>query len=148
MRVLAFAAVAFLALSGCASSSTTPTTSGAASPTMEASHHDHSAKTIEVTMKGNKFVNDTVTVYQGDTVKWTHQDGMTTPHNVGADDGSFDSNPMCANPIPVGIPLSQFCMVGGSTYSHKFDSVGSVAYRCRVHSAMTGTVNVIAHPMA
>ena len=142
MRPLPLLAILVLGLAGCATpSSTTTTTTG-----MDHEHmHMMMAKTVDVAMKGDKFVNDTVTIYQGDTVRWTHMDGMTTPHNVVADDGSFDSNPNCASTIPIGVPASQVCMVGGQTYMHTFDKVGTVTYKCRVHANMKGTVVVRAH---
>jgi plastocyanin len=142
MRTLLFTAVLALALAGCASSPTTTTTTAAG---ME--HMHMAAKTVDVAMKGLKFSPDTVTLYEGDSVRWTHMDGMATPHNVVADDGSFDSNPSCDSTVPVGVPLAQVCMVGGSTYVHLFDKVGTVTYKCRVHSGMTGTVHVLAHSM-
>ena len=146
MRTLLFTAVLALALAGCASSTTPQTTTGGSMAGMD--HMAMGSKTVDVAMKGNKFVPDTIDVYEGDTVRWTHMDGMTTPHNVAADDGSFDSNPNCASSVPAGVPVSQVCMVGGQTYTHLFDKVGTVTYRCRVHSGMTGTVHVLAHTAA
>ncbi|MFO1535953.1 MAG: plastocyanin/azurin family copper-binding protein [Thermoplasmatota archaeon] len=142
MQRLLLPALLALALSGCAGSTTTTTTG-----TMPGMEHNHMmAKTVDVAMKGNKFVPDTVDLYEGDSVTWTHQDGATVPHNVVADDGSFDSNPNCASTVPAGVPLSQVCMVGGQTYTHRFDKAGTVTYSCRVHSGMTGTVRVLPHP--
>ncbi|MEA3143681.1 MAG: hypothetical protein QOG31_1005 [Thermoplasmata archaeon] len=144
MRTLLFTAVLALALAGCASSPTgTTTTTGA----VDHSSMHMAAKTVDVAMKANKFAPESIDLYEGDSVKWTHQDGATVPHNVVADDGSFDSNPNCDSTVPVGIPLAQVCMVGGSTYTHLFDKVGTVAYKCRVHSGMTGTVHVLPHSM-
>lgn len=145
MRTLLFPAVLALALAGCASSSsTTSTTTGSSMAGM----HMMAAKTWDVAMQGNKFVNATVTIYEGDSVRWTHMDGMTVPHNVAADDGSFDSNPNCDSTVPVGVPASQVCMVGGQSYVHLFGKVGTFTYKCRVHASMgmTGTVVVLAHP--
>jgi plastocyanin len=31
---------------------------------------------------------------------------------------------------------------GGSTFSHRFGSVGTFAYHCAIHSSMSGTVVV------
>src|SRR5690349_8727189 len=86
--------IASLAFAGCSSpsspaSSSTSGTSGSMSGM-------HMAKTWEVALQGNKFVNDTLTVYVGDTVKWTNKDSVG--HSVTSRTGqteSFDSNPNC-----------------------------------------------------
>ncbi len=150
MRVLAFAAVALVALAGCASS-TTDSSSGAPSSSTEPTH-DHTAKTIDVSMTGNKFVNATIVIYEGDTVKWTHNDAGTTPpraHNVHADDNSFNSSPMCGN-TPPNLPTTanNICMSSGQTFSKAFTTAGNFTYKCDIHagSGMTGTVVVMHHP--
>jgi hypothetical protein len=51
---------------------------------------------------------------------------------------------MCDSTVPVPVPLAEFCMVQGNTFEHTFDALGSVPYKCRVHSGMTGTIIVVA----
>ena len=102
---------------------------------------DHSSKTVDVVLQGNQFVNSTITIYEGDTVRWTHNDGMIG-HNVASDNPAFNSHPNCALPV-LPAPL---CMADGEVYTQHFGEVGDVAYVCEVHSGMTGTIRVLAHP--
>ena len=139
--VLAVLALATFALAGCSSSNPGNSTTGATGGSM--SGHMMMAKTVEVAMKGNKFVNETVTIHKGDTVKWTNQDMVG--HTVTADAGqteSFDSNPNCPAPLPA----APACIAPGGTYSFTFTKVGTTKYHCRVHSGMTGTI-VVVDPM-
>lgn len=86
--------------------------------------------TWEVTIAGSAFVDGSITVQQGDTVRWVHQDGQT-PHTVTADDGTFDSGPVYMVETP-----------GADTYEYTFDAVGAFDYHCEVHPSMTGTITV------
>src|SRR5437899_1478779 len=111
MRTLLLPALLALLLAGCSSTTSTTTTTTSAGPTMD--HQHMAAKTVEVAMRGNKFVNETVTVYVGDTVKWTNQDQVG--HTVTATSGAtFDSNPNCAAPVPA----APICIAPGGTYSY------------------------------
>ncbi len=65
-----------------------------------------------------------LTVVRSATVTWTNNDSM--PHTVTADDGSFDSKSIAP----------------GSTFSHTFTTVGTVAYHCTFHGSMHGSVIV------
>jgi plastocyanin len=71
-----------------------------------------------------KFGPASLTVKAGTTVTWTNNDNMV--HTVTADDGSFTSGDMNY----------------GSTYSHTFNTVGTVAYHCTYHAAMKAAVVV------
>lgn len=97
--------------------------------------------TVEVMMMGTQFLNQSITIYMGDTVRWVHHDGMT-PHNVESQDPAFDSNPNCR---ATGVPLSQVCMVEGSTFERTFTEAQTVEYRCEIHAGMTGTLKVLGH---
>jgi len=140
MRSLAFIAVAAFLLAGCASSSTTSTTTTSTTGTGMGAMHMGS-QTVMVNMTGNKFSPDTITVYVGDTVKWTNKDQVG--HTVTATSGAtFDSSPNCV----VAAPASQVCIAPGGTYTFVTDKVGDIAYHCKVHSGMTGKISVIQHP--
>jgi plastocyanin len=65
-----------------------------------------------------------INVQPGTTVTWTNQGNA--PHTVTADDGSFDSETL--DP--------------GQSFSHTFQSPGTVGYHCEVHPFMTGSVTV------
>jgi predicted secreted protein with PEFG-CTERM motif len=74
------------------------------------------------------FVPASVTVHPGDTVTWTNDD--TAAHTVTSGtakdgpDGNFDSS----------------LFMAGTTFSHKFDTLGNYPYFCMVHPWMTGNV--------
>jgi plastocyanin len=96
-------------------------------------------RTHDVSLQGNRFVNQTITIQVGDTVRWTHRDG-NVPHNVESDDPAFDSHPNCT----VGVPNDPPCMVASSpAYSRTFSEEGTVQYRCEIHPSMTGEVRVV-----
>jgi plastocyanin len=79
----------------------------------------------DVTIAGFAFSPSTVTVSVGDTVTWTNNDGAT--HTATADGGQFDTGNISG---------------GGGSDSVTFNSAGTFAYHCQIHSAMTGTVVV------
>lgn len=86
------------------------------------------------------FVPREVVVRAGEAVTWVHKDGRL-PHNVVADDGSFNSHPTCARP-------GGECMKGGERFTHAFTQPGTFSYYCRPHGApggqgMAGTVRVV-----
>lgn len=95
-----------------------------------------------VSIEGNQFVNQSVTVRVGGTVTWTHNDGAVA-HTVTSDDGSFDSSPNCSPTVPP-LPPTGDCMTQGETFAWTFAAPGTYAYHCKVHgTAMTGTVTVV-----
>ena len=81
---------------------------------------DDSSTTNAVTIANNAFSPSTLTISIGETVTWTLTNGT---HTVVSDD---------------------FTPVAGSlsTYSHQFDTAGEFAYKCGIHSSMTGTIIV------
>ena len=92
------------------------------------------AQTFTVTVGGNTntFSPNSLTIHVGDTVTWKNVGGF---HNVAATDGSFRNG-----------DASQSAW----TFSHTFNSAGTVNYVCEIHQAMgmTGsiTVNDVAPP--
>lgn len=137
LATLAATVVLSLLLAGCTSSSEP-------APTSSDSEHNHMGKhTVDVHMTGNKFVNASVLIHVGDSVRWTHEDGPAVPHTVTSDSGApeaFDSNPNCAAPVAA----SPVCMGSGDQYEHLFAKAGTYAYHCKIHSAMKGNVTVVA----
>lgn len=95
--------------------------------------------TWDISIEGNDFVDGSITVQVGDTVRWTHNHG-TTPHTVTSEDGQtedFDSHPDCITLASVG------CMTDGDTFEWTFDVVGTTDYLCKVHTSMTDTITVL-----
>lgn len=92
----------------------------------------------DVALAATKFTPDEVTIKMGGTVTWTHNDG-DQKHTVTSDDGAWDSDPNCASPVTV---LSD-CMDNGDTYDQTFPAIGTFSYHCKIHTEMTGVVNVV-----
>ena len=80
------------------------------------------ATTHQVSIDNMAFNPNSVTIAAGDTVEWTNNMGFA--HTATADDGSFDSGDI----------------EGGDTFSHTFDTAGTVPYHCTIHPRMKGTV--------
>jgi plastocyanin len=80
---------------------------------------------VEVSMKNNLFVPETITAKVGQTIKWTNDDPY--PHNVTATKGEdFQSDNID----------------GGGTYEYKLDKAGTIDYVCTIHSGQRGTITV------
>lgn len=146
MRVLlAACAMTFLAFAGCsgnddAADNGDDPPSGSGSSTDTSTPEPTGPKTHDVKLEGNKFVNQSITINAGDSVKWTHMDGMT-PHNIEEENEKWDSHPNCVALVPADPP----CMISTSPpYTREFTEVGTVNYLCEIHPGMTGTINVIA----
>ena len=77
-----------------------------------------------VSIKNFAFNPPSITVAPGTTVPWTNND--SAPHTVTADDGSFDSE----------------TLQPGQSFSHTFQSPGTIAYHCEIHPSMKGSVTV------
>ena len=92
----------------------------------------------DVALAMTKFAPEEVTIKMGGTVTWTHNDG-DQKHTVTSDDGAFDSHPECANPVTV---LSD-CLDDGETFDWTFPAIGTFSYHCKIHTEMTGVVNVV-----
>ena len=86
------------------------------------------ASSVSITELNEKYAYHpgTLTIALGDTVTWSND--SDAPHTVDADDESFESD--------------QF--TEGQSFSHTFDTSGTYAYHCDVHSYMHATVVVLA----
>lgn len=73
----------------------------------------------------NVFIPRFASVPAGTTVTW-HQSG-TAPHNVVADDGSFNSHPDCSNQDLAA------CMAAGDEFTQLFAEPGQYPYYCVIH---------------
>lgn len=100
-----------------------------------APHAARAAADESVRIQDNRFLPREVTIIVGESVTWTHEG--RNPHSVTADDGSFDSSPLCP-------PLGPACLQNGQTYSRRFTRPGTVTYHCKIHgTGMSGVVNVL-----
>lgn len=71
-----------------------------------------------MTIQNFAFGPNAITVKAGTTVTWTNLDSAA--HTVTADDGSFDSGQIVQN----------------QTFSHIFNTPGTVTYHCSNHPGM------------
>lgn len=117
---LAALAVALVALTGCGSTpaATTPSSSTAAPS------GGSSGGAPAVTISNFAFSPADLTVKVGDSVTWTNNDSVA--HTVTGDKAEFDSGSIAP----------------GATFSHKFDTAGTISYHCSVHPSMTAKITV------
>ncbi|MCB0520277.1 MAG: hypothetical protein H6577_28175 [Lewinellaceae bacterium] len=104
----------------------------------------HGQTVHEIITDGNSFSPSTLTIQEGDSVRWTNS-GMGF-HNVKADDNSFRCADGCDDMGGNGDPSGSLW-----TFTLPFNSAGSVAYYCEIHggpggSGMSGTITVEAAP--
>jgi plastocyanin len=70
------------------------------------------------------FSPATLNIQVGTMVSWTNNDSTT--HTVTSDNGIFDSGNLAPN----------------ATFSYTFNTAGTFAYHCAIHTSMTGKVVV------
>jgi len=78
---------------------------------------------IEIT--GFAFSPSTLTIQAGDSVTWTNKD--SAPHTITSDSGTELNSQQFSN---------------GNSYSHTFNTKGTYAYHCKLHSSMKGNIIV------
>jgi plastocyanin len=97
-----------------------------------------------VSIAQHQFDPRELTVSVGDEVTWTHRDGEQV-HSVTADDGSFDSNPLCSAGNP------KECMSDHDTFKHTFGAEGRFPYFSKTFGGpggqgTSGAIVVVAAP--
>lgn len=103
---------------------TPPTSPPTSAPTPEPTGAP-GGPTASVDVFDNGFTLAKLTIARGTTVTWT--DTGQRGHTVTGVDGTFGSDGV---------------LTSGQTYAHTFDSAGTFAYKCLIHSDMQGTVTV------
>jgi plastocyanin len=78
----------------------------------------------EISIKGNTFSPDNLSIKVGDTVTWVNNDSYA--HTVKGKAGEFDSGNMAS----------------GAKFSFTFDKEGTIDYICGIHTFMTGKIVV------
>lgn len=96
-----------VALAGCSSSGTS--TSGAQNGTA-------------INIQDSTFTPAQLQTPVGAQVSWANNDSV--PHQIVADDGSFDSGPLAEN----------------RAFRHTFATAGTYAYHCALHANETGSI--------
>jgi plastocyanin len=86
------------------------------------------AATIAVSIKSTSFSPKSITVNQGDTVKWTNSDKVD--HQIVANKGAFASA----------------VLAPGHSYSFTFNTSGGFSYHDALHPSITGAVYVKGPP--
>lgn len=79
---------------------------------------------VEVEEKDMKFSPAKLTIKAGTTVRWVNRDAVA--HTATSGDGTWDSGRM----------------EPGATFTHRFDTAGTVPYECTYHAEMTGEIVV------
>jgi len=130
LLVMALLVIA-LPLAGCTSSGSTggttakETTAGTTAETTAAATTSGGAGVKnEISIEGNSFKPDSLTIKVGDTVTWINKDSYN--HTVKAKTGEFDSGNMA----------------NGAKFSFTFDKEGTYDYICSIHTFMTGKIVV------
>ena len=126
---LAFLVIA-LVLAGCAGAggatvaTAKETSAAAAETTAPATTAASAVAKNEISIKGNAFSPDSLSIKVGDTVTWINNDSYA--HTVKASKGEFDSGNMA----------------NGAKFSFTFDKEGTIDYICGIHTFMTGKIIV------
>ena len=89
--------------------------------------------TVDVDVSGIAFTPANVTVFVGDTVRWTNTGGF---HNVNGTTATYPSNPESFGNATANAPW---------VFTHVFTITGVYDYQCDIHigSNMVGTVTVL-----
>ena len=111
-----------LPLAGCAGSGSTAGTT--AKETTVATTAGGAGAKNEISIQGNAFSPDNLSIKVGDTVTWTNNDSYA--HTVKAAKGEFESGNVA----------------GGGKFSFTFSKEGTYEYICGIHTFMKGTVTV------
>jgi len=110
-------------LAGCAGYGKTASTTATETTATDTTAGTAGAKN-EITIEGNSFKPDNLTIKVGDTVTWINKDSYN--HTVKAKTGEFDSGNMAS----------------GAKFSFTFDKEGTYDYICSIHTFMTGKIVV------
>jgi amicyanin len=113
-----------LPLAGCAGSGSTAGTSAAEATGPTVTHETNPASKNEISIKGNAFNPDNLSIKVGDTVTWINNDSYA--HTVKTAKGEFDSGNMAS----------------GAKFSFTFDKEGTYDYICGIHTFMKGKIVV------
>src|SRR5512139_1503465 len=79
----------------------------------------------QVSIMGFDFTPVGITINQGDSVRWTNNDGVT--HTSTSDNGVWNSG----------------SITPGQTYTFGFTSTGTFPYHCTPHPTMRDTITVV-----
>ena len=125
LLVMALLIVA-LPMAGCAGSGSTAGTTAkeTTAATAAATTAGGAGAKNEISIKGNAFSPDNLSIKVGDTVTWINNDSYA--HTVKAAKGEFDSGNIA----------------NGAKFSFTFDKEGTYDYICGIHTFMTGKIVV------
>jgi plastocyanin len=81
--------------------------------------------TVQAAMAGTAFTPSTIQAKVGDVIAWTNNDQIGHTATV-------DDDPTCTTAT----------LAGGETGALTFSAPGTYAFHCKIHSNMTGTIEV------
>ena len=119
----------FAVITGCGSTSSTPSALPSPSPAPSPSPTASGTTTITIpqgarTLGSGAYMPNPATVSQGTVVSWSNTDSVV--HDMVSDTGVFDSGRVDAN----------------GTVSVTFSTRGTFPYHCSIHPGMVGTIVV------
>jgi plastocyanin len=132
--IFVFAIIATLVLAACGGTSsystqTNSTTSSSNAPTQQPANNHYGAQVVQVQIveKNNEYSFEpaTITIPKGTKVVWTNN--SDAPHTVTSDTNVFSSNSTLSEK---------------QTYAMVFNTAGTYAYHCNIHTYMKGIVIV------
>ena len=83
------------------------------------------AGTVQAAMSGTAFVPTSIEAKVGDVIAWTNNDPIGHTATV-------DDDPSCTTPT----------LASGEVGALTFSAAGTYAFHCKIHSNMTGTIEV------
>ena len=90
--------------------------------------YEDNGRTFDVSITDDMDFNpDEITIYVGDAINWTNNDGMSHTATSTSGPTSFDSGNIAS----------------GGSWSFTFTEAGTYEYKCDYHSSMTGVIIVI-----
>lgn len=138
MPVLAIAITAVLSVAACGGGSTSPTGAANSPAPAEATPASSAgggaagacaastgAGTVQASMAQRAFTPATIQAKVGDAITWTN--GDTLPHTA-----TLKDDPACSTET----------LSPGATGSLTFSAAGTYPFFCKIHSDMTGTIEV------
>jgi len=81
--------------------------------------------TVQASMAASAFTPSTIQAKVGDVIAWTNNDSIGHTATV-------DDDPACTTET----------LAGGETGALTFSAAGTYAFHCKIHSFMTGTIEV------
>jgi plastocyanin len=94
------------------------------------------ASTQGVVIENFSYAPPTITIRAGDAVSFLNKDPFA--HTAAGDHGEFDTSPNC----DAQHTEDESCLKPGAPVEVTFQTAGTIAYHCKIHPSMHGTIEV------